>query len=54
MKKMPWYTGDTLLAAFDKLTVPTKLTDKALRLPVQEVFSITGFGTVPVGRVETV
>ena len=52
-EKMPWYTGDTLLAAFDKLTVPTKLTDKALRLPVQEVFSITGFGTVPVGRVET-
>ncbi|VVB73727.1 Elongation factor 1-alpha [uncultured archaeon] len=51
--KMEWYTGDTLVGAFDKLVPPKKLTDKPLRLPVQEVFSITGFGTVPVGRVET-
>jgi len=51
--KMEWYQGITLLAAFDNLQVPTKFTEKSLRLPVQEVFSITGFGTVPVGRVET-
>lgn len=51
--KMEWWTGATLVAAFDNLQVPAKLTDKPLRLPVQEVFSITGFGTVPVGRVET-
>ena len=51
--KMDWWQGDTLVGAFDKLTPPKKLTDKPLRLPVQEVFSITGFGTVPVGRVET-
>merc|ERR1711998_342586 len=28
-------------------------TDKALRLPLQDVYKIGGIGTVPVGRVET-
>ncbi len=50
---MPWYTGPTILETLDKLTVPPKLTDKPLRLPVQDVYTITGAGTVPVGRVET-
>ncbi len=50
--KMTWYSGPTLLEAFDNLTVPPKPTDKPLRLPIQEVFTITGQGTVPVGRVE--
>ena len=48
----PWYTGPILLEAFDNLTVPQKPLDKPLRLPIQEVFTITGQGTVPVGRVE--
>ena len=52
-EKMPWYNGPTLLGSLDTLTVPTKPTDKPLRLPVQDVYSIAGFGTVPVGRVET-
>ena len=30
---MPWYTGPTLLEAFDTLQVPPKPTDKPLRLP---------------------
>lgn len=50
---MAWYTGPTLLAALDNLTVPEKPVDKALRMPIQDVYSIKGFGTVPVGRVET-
>lgn len=50
--KTSWYAGPTLLEAFDNLTVPPKPTDKPLRLPIQEVFTITGQGTVPVGRVE--
>src|SRR5437016_984695 len=33
--------------------VPPKPTNLPLRLPVQDVYSITGAGTVPVGRVET-
>ena len=32
---------------------PAKPTDKPLRLPIQDVYSISGIGTVPVGRVET-
>ncbi|HEV2167000.1 MAG TPA: translation elongation factor EF-1 subunit alpha [Thermoplasmata archaeon] len=50
---MPWYKGPTLLQALDNLKVPEKPTDKPLRLPVQDVYTITGIGTVPVGRVET-
>ncbi len=50
---MPWYTGPTLLELLDNLVMPPKPTDKPLRLPIQDVFSISGFGTVPVGRVET-
>ncbi len=51
--KTPWYAGPTLLEALDQLTEPKKPTDKPLRLPIQEVFTITGQGTVPVGRVES-
>lgn len=50
---MPWYTGPSLLEAIDKFSPPEKATSLALRLPVQDVFSITGIGAVPVGRVET-
>ncbi len=51
--KMSWYTGPTLLQSLDSLIVPNKPTDKALRLPIQDVHSVAGFGTVPVGKVET-
>lgn len=51
--KTPWYKGSTLLDAFDNLSLPPKPIDKPLRLPVQDVYTITGVGTVPVGRVET-
>lgn len=51
--KTPWYTGPTLVEAFDTLHVPSQPVDKPLRLPVQDVYTITGIGTVPVGRVET-
>jgi elongation factor 1-alpha len=51
--KTPWYSGPTLLEAIDSLKVPEKPTTKPLRLPIQDVYTITGVGTVPVGRVET-
>jgi elongation factor 1-alpha len=51
--KIKWYTGQAFFAALDNFTVPEKPTGKPLRLPVQDVYSITGVGTVPVGRVET-
>lgn len=52
-ENMKWYNGPTLLESLEALKVPEKPTDKPLRLPIQDVYSITGIGTVPVGRVET-
>jgi len=46
-------TGKTLLDALDSILPPSRPTDKALRLPLQDVYKIGGIGTVPVGRVET-
>ncbi|MDP2973470.1 MAG: elongation factor 1-alpha, partial [Candidatus Diapherotrites archaeon] len=51
--KMKWYTGPTLLEALDEIIAPKPPTDKPLRLPIQDVYSIKGIGLVPVGRVET-
>ena len=50
---MDWYKGATLMDELDKLTPPEKPVDLPLRIPIQDVYSITGVGTVPVGRVET-
>ncbi len=52
-ENLKWYNGPTLLQALDDLKTPEKPTNKPLRIPVQDVYSITGIGTVPVGRVET-
>ncbi|MBC7114167.1 MAG: translation elongation factor EF-1 subunit alpha, partial [Archaeoglobi archaeon] len=51
--KTPWYKGPTVMEALDLLKEPEKPIDKPLRIPVQDVYSISGVGTVPVGRVET-
>lgn len=45
--------GTTLLEALDAISPPNRPSDKALRLPLQDVYKIGGIGTVPVGRVET-
>jgi elongation factor 1-alpha len=50
---MPWYKGPTLIEALDSFVMPPKPTDKPLRIPVQEVYTIRGVGTTPVGKVET-
>ena len=52
-EKMPWWTGDNLLEAINKFDVPSKPDNLPLRLPIQDVYNITGIGVVPVGRVET-
>jgi elongation factor 1-alpha len=52
-QNMPWYNGPTLYEALDQLQVPPKPVDKPLRMPIQDVYTITGVGTVPVGRIET-
>ncbi|WP_455645240.1 translation elongation factor EF-1 subunit alpha [Methanosphaera sp.] len=48
-----WYKGNTLVQELDALDEPDKPIDLPLRLPIQDVYSITGVGTVPVGRIET-
>ncbi|MDF2955161.1 MAG: Translation elongation factor EF-1alpha [Candidatus Alkanophagales archaeon MCA70_species_2] len=52
-ERMPWWDGPTFIEALNSLKEPEKPIDLPLRIPVQDVFSITGVGTVPVGRVET-
>lgn len=50
---MPWYNGPVLVEALDYLVPPAKPIDKPLRIPIQDVYSISGVGTVAVGRVES-
>ena len=52
---MPLKAGDitTLAEAIRNSQQPACPTDKPLRLPLQEVYKISGIGTLPVGRVET-
>jgi len=48
-----WYTGYTILEALNNLTEPQKPTQLPMRTPIQDVYTISGIGVVPVGRVET-
>jgi len=50
---MAWYKGPTLLEALDLIEPPKRPTSLPLRIPLQDVYKISGIGTVPVGRVET-
>jgi len=50
---MPWYKGPTVLEQLDLFTMPNKPTTLPLRMPLQDVYEITGIGTVPVGKIET-
>ncbi|MFP4038559.1 MAG: translation elongation factor EF-1 subunit alpha [Candidatus Nanohaloarchaea archaeon] len=50
---MGWYDGPTLVEALDDFEEPEKAIDLPLRIPIQDVYSISGIGAVSVGRVET-
>ncbi|QIO23790.1 translation elongation factor EF-1 subunit alpha [Haloarcula sp. JP-L23] len=52
-ENMDWYDGRVLLEALNDLQEPEPPTDAPLRLPIQDVYTIEGAGTVPVGRIET-
>ena len=52
-ENMSWYNGMTLFEAIDKIQMPPKPTDRPPRLPIQDVYKISGIGTVPVGKIET-
>ena len=51
--KCSWYKGPTLFEAINATPMPHKPLDKPLRLPIQDVYKISGIGTVPVGKIET-
>jgi len=51
--KMPWYKGPTIQEQFDLFPAPELPTNLPMRMPVQDVYEITGIGTVPVGKIET-
>jgi len=51
--KIDWWTGDPILKAIDKFELPKKPTELPLRWPIQDVYTIKGVGTVPVGKIET-
>jgi elongation factor 1-alpha len=48
-----WWTGDTILKSIDNFQLGKKPTDLPLRWPLQDVYTIKGVGTVPVGKIET-
>ena len=50
---MSWYKGPTVLEQLDLFTQPEKPTELPLRMPLQDVYEITGIGTGPVEKIET-
>jgi elongation factor 1-alpha len=52
-EKLSWYNGPTVLEQIDKFPAPEKPTNLPMRMPIQDIYEITGIGTVPVGKVET-
>ena len=50
---MPWYKGPTIVELFDLFEEPKKPVDMPLRMPIEDVFSISGIGAVSVGKVMT-
>jgi elongation factor 1-alpha len=52
-ENMSWYDGPTVLEALNNLPEMSPPTDAPLRIPIQDVYTISGIGTVPVGRIET-
>jgi elongation factor 1-alpha len=49
----PWYKGPTIWEQLDAFEEPKKPTDLPMRMAIQDVYDITGIGTVPVGKIET-
>ena len=52
-ENMPWYKGPTIVEQFDLFPAPESLINLPMRMPVQDVYEITGIGTVPVGKIVT-
>ncbi len=51
--RLPWYEGPTLYNALHNLQLPLRSPEKPLRIPIQNVYRISGVGNVAVGKVES-
>jgi len=51
--KMSWYKGPSVREQIDLFPAPELPTKLPMRMPIQDVYEITGIGTVPVGKIET-
>ena len=51
--KMSWYKGPSIREQIDLFPAPEIPTNLPMRMPIQDVYEITGIGTVPVGKIET-
>ncbi|MCX6665620.1 MAG: translation elongation factor EF-1 subunit alpha [Euryarchaeota archaeon] len=49
---MPWWNGETIVKAIDNFKLADKPVNLPLRWPIQDVYTIKGVGTVPVGKIE--
>lgn len=52
-ENLGWYTEGTLLDTMNALNPTEKPVDLPMRMPIQDVYNITGIGVVPVGKIET-
>ncbi len=52
-ENLSWYKGPSIVEQLDQFKEPEEPTDLPLRMPIQDVYEITGVGTVPVGKIET-
>lgn len=52
-ENMGWYKGPTIKEQVDQFPAPESPIDLPMRMPVQDVYDITGIGCVPVGKIET-
>jgi elongation factor 1-alpha len=52
-ENMSWYKGHSLIEQFDMFGEPEKPTNLPMRMPLQDIYDITGIGAVPVGKIET-
>lgn len=50
---LQWYGGPTLLELLDKIKTSKSLSDKPIRVPIQDVHKVGVIGTVLTGRIES-
>jgi len=51
-ENMEWYKGRTLIEALEQFKQPIRPVNDPLRIPLQDIYKISGIGTVPAGRIE--